>query len=84
MEDWMTMYREDMNRAKNARLTEDEAVAACRDWYDWKGYGKPFCCFMVLQTDNGEKKGGSNVVDATSTIKADSITFDNKQHDFGA
>jgi hypothetical protein len=83
-EDWATMFQEDMDRANNKRTTEDDAVAACRDWYDWKGYAKPFCCQMILETDNGDMTGDARVVDATGTSKADSIEYDKKCYDFGA
>jgi hypothetical protein len=79
------MFEEDMERAKNERTTEDDAVAACRDWYDWKKYDKPFCCQMILATDkDGNKFGMSNVVDAKSTEKAESVEWEERNVEFGA
>ena len=35
-----------MKWAENPPKNMDEGVSACRRWYDFKNYGKPFCCQM--------------------------------------
>ncbi len=46
--DWNAMVAENPSLASAGRTTEDDAVAACRAWYDWKKYESPFCCQMLL------------------------------------
>ena len=75
-EDWTAMKKEKPERRDNEYLTEGDAVAACRDWYDWKQHGKPFCCQMMLEEDSGNKYGYKLVVDAPKTVDAEAVTFD--------
>ena len=64
--------------------TEADAVAACRAWYDWKKYEKPFCCQMTLTTTGDSVDGDASVINASKTIAAESITISGTKLEFGA
>ena len=31
----------------NSPMTEENAVAMCKKWFDWKKYEKEYCCQMI-------------------------------------
>ena len=54
--DWETIKAANPENNYEAK-TEEDAVANCRAWYDWKNHDQKFCCQMSITTTGDNKSG---------------------------
>ena len=58
---------------------DDDLIANCRKWYDWSGYGQPWCCMMVWQ-DNAIPYNFIKIGATHKTSKNKEISIDGSKY----